>query len=228
MYNRIVICGARSGSQRVKNKNIKNLGKHKLIEYTLRVARMLSLPVYVSSDSDEILKAVSDFSDSLVRSTFINIKRPIELASNISTDLDWIKHLLDEYYITKREYPDQLIFLRPTTPFRDANIVRKAMKKFDSTKYSSLRSVEEMKESIYKTYSIKNCYLEPFNKELSNLPNQQVPTSYSANGYVDILVTKQILENNELYGNSIMPFVTERTMEIDDEFDFKLAKGLMK
>jgi CMP-N-acetylneuraminic acid synthetase len=157
--------------------------------------------------------------------TLLNIiKRPIELASNTSTDIDWIRHLLLTYYEQKKEFPEELILLRPTTPFREISILKEAIKNFDSKKYTSLRSVEELKESIYKTYFLKNGYLEPIDKDNSNVANQTLPISYGANGYIDILTTKQILESDDIYGDKIMPFITSRTIEIDDEFDFKLAE----
>jgi CMP-N-acetylneuraminic acid synthetase len=222
MNDKIVICGARGGSSRVLNKNIRKLGEIPLIEYSLFTGELLGLPIYVSSDSDKILKIVK------THGSLVNIiKRPSILASNTSTDIDWIKHLLSIYYEQNSSYPKQLIFLRPTTPLREISIVKEAIKKFNGSKYTSLRSVEELKESIYKTYFIKNCILEPFNKDNSNVANQTLPISYGANGYIDILLTEQILNSNDIYGDKIMPFITPRTIEIDDEFDFKLAEKLI-
>ena len=222
MINKIVCIGARGGSSRVINKNIRKLGEIPLIEYSLFTAELLGYPIYVSSDSDKILKIVK------THGSLVNIiKRPYELASSISTDIDWIRHLLNSYYEQNNHYPKQLILLRPTTPLREISIVKEAIKKFDSLKYTSLRSVEELKESIYKTYFIKNCYLDPVNQENSNVANQTLPISYSANGYIDILLTEQILNSNDIYGDKIMPFITPRTIEIDDEFDFKLAEKLI-
>jgi CMP-N-acetylneuraminic acid synthetase len=222
MNDKIVICGARGGSQRVISKNIRKLGGIPLIEYSLFTAELLGLPVYISSDSDKILKIVK------THGSLVNIiKRPYELASSTSTDIDWIKHLLSIYYKQNNSYPKQLILLRPTTPLREISVVKEAIKKFDGTNYTSLRSVEELKESIYKTYFIKNGYLDPVNQENSNVANQTLPISYSANGYIDILLTEQILNLNDIYGDRIMPFITPRTIEIDDEFDFKLAEKMI-
>lgn len=222
MSNKIVIIGARGNSTRIFNKNIRKLGEILLIEYSLFTAELLGIPIYVSSDSDKILRTVNTHKPLLN-----TIKRPIELASSNSTDIDWIRHLLIIYYEKNKTYPEQLILLRPTTPFREISIVKDAIKKFNNKKYTSLRSVEELKESIYKTYFLKNGYLEPFNKENSNVANQTLPISYTANGYIDILLTEQILNSNDIYGDRIMPFITPRTIEIDDEFDFKLAEKLV-
>jgi CMP-N-acetylneuraminic acid synthetase len=226
--NKIVIIGARGGSKRVYNKNIRNLGKYPLIGHTLITANLLGYPTYVSSDSDIILDTVEEFKKNLHNEKIHLIKRPKELASDEATDIDWIKHLLTEHYKSHNNFPEQLIFLRPTTPFREVKIVRKAIEQFDSIRYSSLRSAHELSESGFKTFIINNGYLQPLSRCDVDKPNQLVPPTYSGNGYVDILDPKQILEFNTLYGNSIQPFVTPYTVEIDTEEDIKYANWLLQ
>jgi CMP-N-acetylneuraminic acid synthetase len=222
MNSKIVICGARSGSKRVINKNIRVVGDYPLIVYTLDTAKSLGYPTYVSSDSDEILDTVQRYS------TATAIKRPEELASDTATDYDWIYHLLQQVYEKTNEYPEQLIFLRPTTPFRCVRTIQNAIERFDKNKYTSLRSIEELSESSYKTFFLDNGFLRGFSEKYQDLPNQQVPPTYKSNGYVDILQTKQIIEFDSLYGNSIMPFITENTVEIDTERDIKYANWLIE
>ena len=216
--NKIVVIGARAVSQRIVNKNLRKLGEYPLIVHTLQIAKELNLPTYVSSDSEEILDLVEYWSD------FNTIKRPAELASDTATDLDWIKHLLKEF----DTLPEQLIFLRPTTPLRNIKVVKNAISIFDPDRYTSLRSVHELSESSFKTFTIEQGILKGFSDEYKDQPNQLVPPTYSGNGYVDILVTQQILENNTLYGNSIMPFITQHTVEIDTPNDLLYANWLQK
>jgi CMP-N-acetylneuraminic acid synthetase len=220
--NKIVIIGARGESQRVKNKNLRLINNTPLIIYTIHTAQFLGCPIYVSSDSDLILETVNQFT---VAHT---IKRPETLATCISTDYDWIHHLILEVYKETDEMPLQLIFLRPTTPLRDQKVVRKAVDSFDSSRYTSLRSVEYMKESAFKTFTIDNGYLTGLSHEHKDLPNQLVPQTYSANGYVDILQTRQIVEIGDIYGDKIQPFITENTVEIDTEEDINYANYLLR
>lgn len=220
--DKIVIIGARGGSQRVKNKNIRLLDNIPLINYTIRTAQFLGCPIYISSDSEEILKTANEFG------VVHTIKRPEKFATNISTDYDWIYHLLTEIYKTTNEYPKQLIFLRPTTPIRNPEIVRNAIDIFDSSRYSSLRSVEVTPESAFKMFTMSNGELERINDLYTDLPNQEVPQTYKANGYIDILQTRQIIEMPDIYGKKIQPFCTEPVIEIDTEEDFKYAEYVLK
>lgn len=215
--NKIIIIGARGGSKRVENKNLRMIGKYRLLDYTLKSANSLGYPIYLSSDYRSILELGEEYGVNI-------IKRPKELASDTATDLDWIKHLLN----TLSELPEQLIFLRPTTPFRYKPHLLDAIEKFDKTKYTSLRSVEELSESSYKTFIVKDGYLKGFSEEYQDMPNQQVPATYKSNGYIDILVTQQILEFDTLYGNSILPFMTRPVLEIDTEKDIKYANFLLE
>ena len=216
-YNRIVIIGARGNSSRILNKNLRSIDCIPLIVFTLKVAEELGYPVYVSSDSDKILDTVEFYSGAHT------IKRPDELASETAIDKDWIRHLLTTYYEEHNSFPMEMIYLRPTTPFRNAGVLRNAIEKFDNVKYTSLRSVEEMRESAFKTFTIDNGYLKGFSDKDKDMPNQLVTPTYSGNGYVDILVTKQLLEFDTLYGNSIQPFLTPKSVEIDTEDDLAYA-----
>lgn len=216
--NKIVVIGARAGSKRIVNKNLRTINGVSLLHYTLDIATQLEYPIYMSSDSDEILNYAKNYKNTTI------IKRPSELASDTATDLDWIKHLLKEL----DTLPEQLIFLRPTTPLRDINIVRNAINVFDPDRYTSLRSVHELSESSFKTFTIQQGVLKGFSDEYKDQPNHLVPLTFSGNGYVDILVTQQILENDSLYGNSIMPFITKPTVEIDTPYDLLYADWLIK
>ena len=59
--------------------------------------------------------------------------------------------------------------------------------------------------------------LDAFNK-----PRQNFNKTYQANGYVDVLKTSFIIENNKLHGNRVKAFMTPRMMEVDmlDDFDY--------
>ena len=67
-----------------------------------------------------------------------------------------------------------------------------------------MRSLSKMSETSYKTYEIKkNVLCTAFNKSLNidqfNGPRQSYNATYNANGLVDILKTKNLL-NGKTYG----------------------------
>ena len=82
-----------------------------------------------------------------------------------------------------------------------------------------------MPESSYKTLEINNGSLTPLllfgDTEIdSNAPRQSFPDTYVANGYVDVLSTSFIIENQEIHGKKIMPFITDPAYEVDSIEDF--------
>ena len=87
----VALIPARSGSKRVKNKNINILEEHPLIAYTIQSALSSNIfdEIIVSTDSVEI-KEISEYYGANV--PFI---RPEEYAEDTSPDIEWVKHSLD-------------------------------------------------------------------------------------------------------------------------------------
>ena len=127
---------------------------------------------------------------------------------------------------------DLIAHIRPTTPFRDPEIIDKAINFFLSSKNNptSLRSVHPMSESSYKTFEIgpKGNLLCVGSKDSeldkSNNPRQGFPNTYVANGYIDILSTKFIKNNSKIHGNNVLPFITPITYELDTLEDVELLE----
>lgn len=211
---------ARSGSKGVPDKNIKHIGGHSLLDWAIKSSlKTQSISqVYLSTDS-EIYANIGKECGALV--PFL---RPKELASDISNDLDVIKHFLSEI----NEKPDALVHIRPTTPLRDPSILDKAIEIFFSKKdeLTSLRSVHEMSESAYKSFAINNQgFLSTIgsveNGDKANLPRQSFPKTYVANGYVDVLDPNYILKENKLHGDRILAFQTPVVTEVDSIEDLE-------
>lgn len=232
----IVLIGARSGSKRIPNKNIRLLGNLPLIAYSILIGKQLKLKTYVSSDSKKILDISKLYGA-------IPIERPEELATDTSTDYDWIIHAINNINLEKeneKEKNEEILFLRPTSPLRDILEIKRAILEFDRKKSTSLRSVEPLKEAIQKSFIIWKSdssgkdYLIPSVAGIdlidTNNPNQDFPVSYSCNGIVDILKTDYILDSSnkkDIYGSKIQAFITDRTVEIDDECDFRHAEFIV-
>ena len=82
-----------------------------------------------------------------------------------------------------------------------------------------------MSESSYKTFEINNGNLTSLalfgDYEIdTNAPRQSFPDTYQANGYVDVLSTKFIIENKQIHGKKILPFITKPAYEVDSIEDF--------
>jgi len=216
----IALVTARSGSKGVPDKNIKNIGGHSLLDWSIKSslkAQSIS-QVYLSTDSEEYANIGKD------SGALVPFLRPKELASDTANDLDVIKHFLSVI----DEKPDALVHIRPTTPLRDPSILNKAIELFFSKKdeLTSLRSVHEMSESAYKSFEVNNkgflSTIGPIGSgDKANLPRQAFPKTYAANGYVDVLDPNYILRENKLHGDKILAFQTPVVTEVDSFEDLE-------
>jgi CMP-N-acetylneuraminic acid synthetase len=216
----IALVTARSGSKGVPDKNIKNIGGHSLLDWSIKSslkAQSIS-QVYLSTDSEEYANIGKD------SGALVPFLRPKELASDTANDLDVIKHFLSLI----DEKSDALVHIRPTTPLRDPSILDKAIEMFFSKKdeLTSLRSVHEMSESAYKSFEVDDKgFLSTIGSiesgDKANLPRQAFPKTYAANGYVDVLDPNYILRENKLHGEKILAFQTPVVTEVDSIEDLE-------
>jgi CMP-N,N'-diacetyllegionaminic acid synthase len=211
---------ARSGSKGVPDKNIKNIGGHSLLDWSIKSSlKTQSISsVYLSTDSEEYANIGKE------SGALVPFLRPKELASDTASDLEVIKHFLSEI----DEKPDALVHIRPTTPLRDPSILDKAIEMFFSTKdeLTPLRSVHEMSESAYKSFEVNDkgflCTIGSIeNGDKANLPRQAFPKTYVANGYVDVLDPNYILKETKLHGDKILAFQTPAVTEVDSFEDLE-------
>lgn len=223
MPNVIALIPARAGSKAVLDKNIRLLGGHNLIAWTIAACRKAKLidRVVVSTDSEFYANIAKSYNAE------VPFLRPAELSKDSSSDYEFVKHALD-WFSDRDEEPDYIVHMRPTTPFRNPLVIDEAIEKFiRNRKATALRSIHEMSESAYKTFEIdlmghlKVLGHINLSMDLVNNARQNFPNTYIANGYVDVLSTEFIRNNGLLHGDIVEPFETLRVTEIDNEEDFK-------
>ena len=219
----VALIPARSGSKGVPNKNIRHLGGQPVLAWSIKACLKSKLidRVLVSTDSEHYATIAKSFGAE------VPFLRPPELSTDTSTDYDFVKHALDWFSIDKYK-ADYIVHIRPTTPLRKVEVIDNAILEFiNAGTFSSLRSVHEMPESAYKTFELSplGCLQRVGSSstdiESANKPRQIFPTTYCANGYVDVLSAEYILRTNCLHGDRAMPYITAHVDEIDCEEDFR-------
>ena len=116
----LILIPARSGSTRVINKNIRDLGGKSLVTHTIESSLdSTSGRVVVSTNSEEI-SAIARLSGAEV--PFL---RPDELSTAEASSLSVIYHALDWFRDNEQWVPDLVMFRPPTNPFLPANTMRK-------------------------------------------------------------------------------------------------------
>jgi len=218
----LALIPARSGSKGVPNKNVRLLGEHPLIEWSIKGCKKSKLidRIIVSTDSQEYADLSIQFGAE------VPFLRPTEISGDSSTDFDFIIHALD-WLADNGDEPDYIVHIRPTTPFRVPELIDNAIRLFqNSSNATALRSIHEMSESAYKTFEIapegqlKRVGEDTTALDIANNARQQFPSTYQANGYVDVLSTQFIRENGLIHGDSVLPFITPVVVEVDTDDDF--------
>ena len=208
----VILIPARSGSKRIKNKNLKLFNNQPLIYWTIKAAKECSInDIFISTDSEEIKKF------SLSNGINVPFKRPKKLSADNSKMIDVAKHFckwLENYGQFKN-----LILLQPTSPLRtwkDINDAVKVFKKKQADTVVSAYDSKELKEltklmQIDKTGDIQN--FTDINKKSLLVRNGP-----------SILISKiQIIKSGSFYGRKIVPFLMKKKFSIDidniDEFE---------
>ena len=222
---------ARAGSKSIINKNIRLVKKKPLLAHTLIFSDKIKKfkKVIFSSDSSKYIKIAEKFSKC---TTYL---RPKKYAKDATTDLEVFKDFIKFSIKNKNILPEYFAHMRPTTPIRDKKLVQKAIKKFLSNKkkYSSMRSVSKMSNPSYKTFIIKKnklCSLfgNDHNLDKYNKPKELFSSTYLPNGYIDIIKTKNII-NDKFHGNKVLPFIINKNViEIDSKIELQLLNKKQK
>lgn len=218
----LAIVPARAGSKGVRNKNIRLLGGHPLLGWTIAASKRSKLieRVIISTDSQDYAELARQYG---AEAPFL---RPDSISGDRASDYEFIIHALD-WYADIGDEPEYIVHLRPTTPFREPGLIDIAIDAFiTSGTATALRSVHEMSESAYKTFEIattgqlKRVGDDSTSLDIANNARQLFPKTYMANGYVDVLSTKFIRRSGLLHGDYVLPFVTPVVTEVDTEDDF--------
>ena len=202
---------ARSGSKRIKNKNIMPLNGHPLIAYTIAAAIKSGVfdKIIVSTEKETIAKIAKHYGAE------IPFLRPKEYARDDSPDIQWIKYTLEELKKGCETYT-YFSILRPTNPFRQANTIKRAWEIFEKDeKADTLRAIEKCSQHPGKMWRIENNRIKPIlenpNKETTpwhSMPYQELPEIYIQNASLEISKTRNPLEKGKITGEEILPFVT--------------------
>ena len=218
------IIPAREGSKGVPNKNIKYLGNHPLIAYSIAAAKLTPevSRIIISTDSIEYADIAKKYGAE------VPFLRPKEIASDKSTDLEFFNHAINWFKKNELLVPDYFLHLRPTTPLRDPKLISSAIYKILSDRSAtSLRSSHLAPESPYKWFRKDHMgyftSLEGDNNiEVANRARQEFPDVYIPDGYVDLVISSYIQTENRLHGNRVIAFEGPSCVEIDsmEEFDY--------
>jgi N-acylneuraminate cytidylyltransferase len=227
----VALIPARSGSKRVTGKNVRLLGGHPMLAYTIAAARESGVfeSVIVSTESEDIAAIARRYGAE------VPFLRPAEFAGDTSPDMEWLDYTLAELGQRGRTW-DCFSLLRPTSPFRTAETIRRAWSLFTSQEgVDSLRAVEKCAQHPGKMWIVRGdrmVPLLPFGPETQpwhSTPYQALPPVYVQNASLEIAWTRVVRERRSIAGDVLVPFLTEgyEGFDINDAFDWIVAERLL-
>jgi CMP-N,N'-diacetyllegionaminic acid synthase len=221
---------ARSGSERVPNKNIRPLAGHPLLAYAIETARRSDCfeRVVVSADSEEIAAVARWYGAD------VPFLRPPEYATSTSPDIEWLAYTLE--HLEKRY--DLFALIRATNPFRGPDVVRRGLAQLVATpEADSIRAVELVKQHPGKMWLVSDdgrTILPLLDQSELDVAwhagqYQALPEVYVQNSALEIAWTRVVTEAGTREGKVLAPFLTQglEGFNVDDEDDWERAERLV-
>ena len=220
--NIVAIILARGGSKGIPKKNIINFCGKPLINWSINQAKNSKYisSVWVSSDSDEILKIVKKENVGI-------IKRPKKISTDkSSSEIGWI-HAINE--IEKNQKIDIVVGLQATSPIRESKDLDKAIRKFKKNNADTMFSCSKLDDFF--TWEKKKSKYSSLNYDYKNRKRRQdVKKQYLENGSFYIFKPEIIKKIKNRLGGKIEIIEQEfwKSFEIDFIENLKFSEIIMK
>ena len=227
----VALVPARGGSKSIPRKNLRDLGGHPLIAWSIAAGAAAATvgDVLVSTDDPEIADVAREYGAD------VPFLRPDELARDETPDLPVFEHALRWLEGERGWRPEIVVQLRPTSPFRGEGMVDDAVRLIRShPDASSLRAVTASSQNPFKMWRPDGHHLSPLlgelGDELFNEPRQRLPPTYWQTGHVDAVRPHTILEDASMTGKRILSFVVDPryAVDIDTPEQWAFAEWLLQ
>jgi CMP-N-acetylneuraminic acid synthetase len=215
----VAIITARGGSKGIPGKNVREVGGHPLLAYSVAAGLEAETidRVIASTDDPHIADIAREYGAD------IPFMRPAELAADDTPDLPVFQHALDWLDTHEGYRPSIVVHLRPTSPLRRTSDIDRAVRLLQDPRFAdadAVRGVCQPFQNPYKMWRIADDgYLVPLMQdgiaEPYNQPHQLLPPVYWQTGYIDVIRARTIREMGSMTGRRIAPLVLDHDSWID-------------
>lgn len=219
----LAVIPARGGSKRLPAKNIKAFAGAPLIAHT--IAQAQACPeierLIVSTDDAAIRRTAARFGAEV-------LLRPPQLATDTATTAVAIQHVVQQLYDTENYLPEGVMTLQVTNPLRQKGMLTQAVEAFRKNPDAS--ALMGVSENEHKLGQIEGGYFKASLYQTGQR-SQDLESLYYENGLVYISQTQKLLEEGELFGDKIVPFLVPNWCslgDIDTAADFEVAEALFQ
>jgi CMP-N-acetylneuraminic acid synthetase len=221
----VAIVTARANSKGLPGKNLLDLGGKPLIQHSFDVALESKVfdRIILSTDSKDAINLAK-----AQKGIDVPFVRPDYLCDDKASQVDVINHVLD--YLKAENFGiTHFVLLQPTAPFRKISEIQDGVRLLHLGSKSVIGVTPVMHhpaDYLIKTDNNKLTYLMP---EFASKTRQSFPSVYFNNGgfygcELDFFNKNQVFYNKD---SDLLLMEEETLIDIDTEFDFRLAKGLI-
>ena len=205
----------RKGSQRVKNKNLKNFGGTSLLELKIKNLKKIDLidEIIVNSDSDEMLNIGKKLGTKIY-------KRSDYYSSSTVNNSEFFQH------IAENTDTDIIMYTPVTCPFIKKETYDNAIIKF--------KSFKDEHDSLITTFFVHHhMWLngKPINYDPTNAPNSQdLPPIMGLSYAISIIPKDLMIKRRNVVGVKpyFLPLFGDESIDIDTELEFSFAEHVYK
>jgi CMP-N,N'-diacetyllegionaminic acid synthase len=228
----VALIPARAGSKRIAGKNLRSLNGHPLLAYTIRTALDAAIfdSVIVSTEDERTAQIARHYGAE------VPFMRPIEMAGDLSPDIEWVDHTLRTLRAGGREFAAFAI-LRPTSPFRAATTLGNAWNvfraRFDA---DSLRAVEPCRQHPGKMWVQQGEWLRPLltggpvRPPWHSMPYQALPPVLAQNASLELAWCRVVYDTGTIAGDRILgfPMPGDEGFDINGLHDWLIAEQIAR
>lgn len=224
---------ARSGSTRIKNKNIRLINKRPLVYWTVSNAIKSKQfdRIIFSSDSDKYFNTLIKYlkKDKLNCHDIIFDKRDIKYSKTKSKIFDYLKFDLIKKF--DLDVNDLLVQMLPTCPLRSIKTIKRAINYSIKTKKNCF-SASEYDFHITFGFSINGTKWKPVFKKspmvTGSTQSQSQKIFYHPNPAINCLYVKSLNKNSNSIYKDALPILIPKSeaFDLDTEDDLKILKKI--
>ena len=220
----LAIIPARGGSKGLPNKNILPLGDHPLIAWSINAANK-------SKYVDRCIISTDEKNIALISKQYggeVPFLRPPQLSSDTANSKDVILHAIQ----TIKEKYNIIILLQPTSPLRNSIDIDKALELMEQKNANALVSMVSLKHPIEWTSRLTSDLHIPdlINFSSKKTRRQDFQERFELNGAIYISNSEAFINEETFITNETIAYIMppERSIDIDNKFDYDLATFLLK
>jgi CMP-N-acetylneuraminic acid synthetase len=218
-----LIC-ARGGSKGIKNKNLLKINNNSLVANSVMQAKksLLIKEVYISTDSVEIAREAKKFG------ALVPFLRPKKLSGDKTSEILVWRHFIN--FIEKKKKINYIVSIPPTAPLRNISDINKCIRLALKSKSDVvLTGSISHRNPYFNMVRVKGNKIHLINKQKKQITRRQdAPKCYDLTTTCYVFKPNYIKKNSNLFSKKtrMVLIPRERAIDIDDNFDYQLAKFL--